>query len=106
LAVNNPGPRLGKRVVNWKSDNVKRRARKKKNTTQPSDSVLNRRNVVNFLQKSFEEISADPSVKVYIDRSSYTSDPPVLHLRGGASNEELDETYQAARSKSLKEDVH
>jgi hypothetical protein len=99
---------LGKRVVNWKSENGKRHARKKKNTSRPppDTSVSNRCNVVNFLQMSFEDISADPSVKVYIDPSSYTYGPPVLRLRGGAANKELEETYQAARSKSLKEDVH
>jgi hypothetical protein len=93
--------------VNWKSENAKRRARRKRNTPQPPpESVSNRRNIVSFLQKAFDETTADPRVNFYVDPSSFASEPPVLRLRGGANNDELDETYQAARSKSLKEDVN
>ncbi len=108
LAVNNPGPWLGEESCELEKWERQEACKAEENTSRPppDTSVSNRRIIVNFLQMSFEEISADPSVKVYIDPSSYTSGPPVLRLRGGAANEELEETYQAARSKSLKEDVH
>jgi hypothetical protein len=39
--------------------------------------------VVDFLQKSYESISTDPSVKIYVDPS-----PPFLGLRRGEGEEE------------------
>lgn len=119
-----PGLVLGKKCVNWQRENAKRRAKRRSQKKQkylsslsssfstrespppvPMLPVNNHTMIVTFLQESWDLLSADPKVKVYMDPSPSVSAPLVLRLRGGAAPEVLDDTIQAAKCQSLKDNV-